>query len=92
MDAEVTSGYGEGELLLETTMERMAEPVTVSDPEIMSGTPCFRGTRVPFQNLIDYLEGGHSIGEFLDQFSTVTREMGVQSLEEAKQSLSARIA
>jgi uncharacterized protein (DUF433 family) len=36
----------------------MAEPVIVTNPEIMSGTPCFRGTRVPFKNLIDYLEGG----------------------------------
>ena len=46
----------------------MAEPVIVIDPEVMSGTPCFRGTRVPFKNLIDYLEGGHSLGEFLRSF------------------------
>jgi len=45
----------------------MVEPVIVADPEIMSGTPCFRGTRVPFKNLIDYLEGGYSPGEFLRQ-------------------------
>ena len=43
----------------------MAEPIIIIDPEIVSGTPCFRGTRVPFKNLIDYLEGGHSLGEFL---------------------------
>ena len=66
--------------------------VIISDPEIMSGTPCFRGTRVPFKNLIDYLEGGHSPGEFLDQFPTVTREMAIQALEEANESLLARIA
>jgi uncharacterized protein (DUF433 family) len=60
----------------------MAEPVIVSDPEVMNGMPCFRGTRVPFKNLIDYLEGGHSLGEFLQQFPTVTREMAVQALEE----------
>jgi uncharacterized protein (DUF433 family) len=71
--------------------EAMVEPVIVSDPDIMSGTPCFRGTRVPFKNLIDYLEGGHSLGEFLRQFPTVTREMAVQALEEAKESLFARI-
>ena len=65
--------------------------VVLSDPEIMSGTPCFRGTRVPFRNLIDYLEGGHSLAEFLEQFPTVTRDMAVQSLEEAKESLLARI-
>ena len=65
----------------------MAEPAIVSDPEIMNGTPCFRGTRVPFKNLIDYLEAGHSLGEFLRQFPTVTRELTAQALEEAKDSL-----
>ena len=70
----------------------MANRVIVIDPDIMNGTPCFRGTRVPFKNLIDYLEGGHSLGEFLQQFPTVTREMAVQALEEAKDSLLARIA
>ena len=64
----------------------------VVDPEVMNGTPCFRGTRVPFKNLIDYLEGGHSLQEFLDQFPTVTREMAVQALEEAKESLLEKIA
>jgi len=70
----------------------MIQPVIVVDPDIMSGMPCFRGTRVPFKNLIDYLEGGHSLGEFLQQFPSVTHEMAVQSLEEAKESLFARIA
>jgi uncharacterized protein (DUF433 family) len=70
----------------------MAQQVIVSDPDVMSGTPCFRGTRVPFKNLIDYLEGGHSLGEFLQQFPTVTRAMAIQALEEAKESLFARIA
>jgi uncharacterized protein (DUF433 family) len=70
----------------------MTQQVIVSDPDVMTGTPCFRGTRVPFKNLIDYLEGGHSLGEFLRQFPTVTHEMAVQGLEEAKESLFARIA
>jgi uncharacterized protein (DUF433 family) len=70
----------------------MAETVIVSDREVMNGTPCFRGTRVPFKNLIDYLEGGHSLGDFLRQFPTVTHEMSIQALEEAKESLFARIA
>jgi uncharacterized protein (DUF433 family) len=70
----------------------MAESAIIIDPDIMNGTPCFRGTRVPFKNLIDYLEGGHSLGEFLRQFPTVTRELTVQALEEAKDSLLARIA
>jgi uncharacterized protein (DUF433 family) len=71
---------------------KMLKPVIVIDSDVMNGTPCFRGTRVPFKNLIDYLEGGHSLGEFLRQFPTVTREMAVQALEEAKESLLARIA
>jgi uncharacterized protein (DUF433 family) len=73
-------------------METMnGERVIVADPNVMSGMPCFRGTRVPFKNLIDYLESGHSLGEFLDQFPTVSRDMAVQALEEAKESLIARI-
>ena len=70
----------------------MCATVIVINPDVLNGTPCFRGTRVPFKNLIDYLEGGHSLGEFLQQFPTVTREMAVQALEEAKDSLVARIA
>jgi uncharacterized protein (DUF433 family) len=67
------------------------ERVIVADPDVMNGTPCFRGTRVPFRNLIDYLEGGHSLSEFLEQFPAVTLDMAVQALEEAKDSLIARI-
>ena len=70
----------------------MAQHVIVSVPDVMNETPCFRGTRVPFKNLIDYLEGGHSLGEFLRQFPTVTHEMAIQALEEAKESLLARIS
>jgi len=70
----------------------MVNSAVVSDPEIMNGTPCFRGTRVPFKNLMDYLEGGHSLGEFLAQFPSVSREQAIQALEEAKDSLLARIA
>ncbi len=54
------------------------------DPEIMSGVPCFAGTRVPIQNLIDYLEGGDSIEQFLDGFPSVSREQVIAFLEEAK--------
>ncbi len=64
----------------------------VSDPDIMNGTPCFRGTRVPVKNLMDYLEGGHSLSEFLNQFPGVSRQDAVQALEEAKESLLARIS
>ena len=54
-------------------------------PEIMSGAPCFSGTRVPIQNLIDYLEGGDSIEEFLDGFPTVSRDQVIAFLEEPKE-------
>ncbi len=65
--------------------------IIIRDPDILRGTPVFRGTRVPFKNLVDYLEGGHTLDEFLRQFPTVTREMAIQALEEAKDSLFARI-
>lgn len=58
--------------------------VIVSDPEILGGTPCFRGTRVPVDSLIDYLEAGDTLDEFLDNFPSVTREAAVAALEEAK--------
>jgi uncharacterized protein (DUF433 family) len=62
----------------------VSQSVVKIDPEIMSGTPCFAGTRVPIQNLIDYLEGGESIEDFLEGFPTVSREQVVAFLEEAK--------
>ena len=52
-----------------------------SDPEIMGGTPVFVGTRVPLQNLVDYLEGGESIEDFLDAFPTVKREQVIAVIE-----------
>ena len=55
-----------------------------SDPEIMSGVPCFQGTRVPAQNLFDYLVGPSSLNEFLADFPTVSREMAVAVIEAAK--------
>ena len=62
-------------------------PVVHSDPEIMGGTPAFVGTRVPVQALIDYLEGGHPLSEFPDDFPTVKREQAIAALEQAKQIL-----
>lgn len=70
----------------------MIEPVIVIDPEIMNGTPSFRGTRVPFKTRIDYLEAGHPLAEFLHQFPAVSRAMAVHALEQARESLLARIA
>ena len=68
----------------------MSKSVVKIDPEIMSGAPCFAGTRVPIQNLIDYLQGGDSIDEFLEDFPTVTRDQVISFLEEAKDSVLAR--
>ncbi len=58
--------------------------VVRSDPDILGGTPVFVGTRVPVQALIDYIEGGHSLTEFLDDFPTVSRKVVVAALEQAK--------
>ena len=69
----------------------MSQSIVKVDPEIMSGTPCFAGTRVPIQHLMDYLEGGDSIDEFLKDFPTVTRVQIVSFLEEAKESVLARV-
>ena len=63
------------------------DSVIVKDPQILGGEPVFRNTRVPFQALIDYLEGGQSLDEFLLDFPTVTRDAAIASLEEAKSSV-----
>jgi len=60
------------------------------DPETMHGAPVFRGTRVPVQTLFEYLEGGETLEDFLVGFPTVSRELAVAALEEAKQLLLAR--
>ncbi len=72
-------------------MVSVIRSVVKIDPEIMSGAPCFAGTRVPIQHLMDYLEGGDSIDEFLEDFPTVSREQIVSFLEEAKTSVLAQI-
>ncbi len=64
--------------------------VVHSDPDILDGTPVFVGTRVPFRNLIDYLERNHSLDEFLDSFPTVSKEQAVAALEAAHEAVSAR--
>jgi uncharacterized protein (DUF433 family) len=56
-------------------------------PNILSGTPVFAGTRVPVQTIIDYLAGGHSLNEFLDDFPTVQREQALELLEQIKRQL-----
>lgn len=66
------------------------ESVIVKNPKILSGTPVFRGTRVPLQLLFDTIERGHTLEEFLEGYPTVTREMAVAALEEAQHLLSSK--
>ena len=65
----------------------MNSRVIHSDPEILSGTPVFVGTRVPAQSLFDYLEGGDTLDEFLRQFPSVRREQAIAALELARDSV-----
>lgn len=66
------------------------EEVIHSDPEILGGTPVFKGTRVPVRNLIDYLEAGDSLDVFLDAFPSVKREQAIAALELAREALIVR--
>jgi uncharacterized protein (DUF433 family) len=59
----------------------------VKDPDILGGEPVFRGTRVPFKILLEYLQGGDNLDDFLEQYPTVSREIAVSALEEARISL-----
>jgi len=59
----------------------MKDPIS-SNPEIMGGTPCLTGTRVPFRTLLDYLEGGNSLDEFLEDFPSVSRDLAVTALQQ----------
>ncbi len=61
--------------------------VVIKDQNILGGEPVFRGTRVPFKVLIDYLEGGETLDQFLEQYPSVSRELAIAALEEARSSL-----
>lgn len=63
------------------------DQVILSDPDVQGGAVVFAGTRVPLKNLIDYLEAGESLEEFLDDFPSVSREQAVAALELAQQAL-----
>lgn len=67
------------------------ESVIVKNPAILSGEPVFRGTRVPFKSLTDYLEHDRSLNEFLEDFPSVSREDAIAALEEARCSLLAAL-
>jgi uncharacterized protein (DUF433 family) len=62
----------------------LPDPLITSSPERLGGTPVFAGTRVPVQGLIDYLDAGHPLDHFLDEFPSVTREHAIAVLELAK--------
>ena len=66
--------------------------VVTSNPQIMHGTPCFAGTRVPVKSLFDHLEGGYNVEYFLMQFPTVSRQQVIAVLEEARQRTEAEAA
>lgn len=68
----------------------MAGVITI-DPDILGGEPVFRGTRVPFKVLLDYLEGGDTLDQFLEQYPSVSRELAVAALEQARLSLVAQL-
>ena len=59
----------------------------IRDPNILGGEPVFRGTRVPFKVLTDYLEGGETLNQFLEQYPSVSRELAIAAIEEARFSL-----
>lgn len=62
-----------------------ANGILVKDSQIMGGIPVFSGTRVPFQSLLDYIEGGQTLDEFLEDFPTVKRDAAIRALEHAKE-------
>lgn len=70
-------------------MSKLPDPLITSDPDRLGGTPVLAGTRTPVQSLIDYLEAGDSLDEFLDPFPAVSREHAVAVLELAKRALTA---
>jgi uncharacterized protein (DUF433 family) len=63
--------------------------LVTADPQVMGGTPCFAGTRVPVRTLLDYLEAGDSMDEFLEGFPTVSRQQVIGFLEIAAQAMAA---
>jgi uncharacterized protein (DUF433 family) len=67
------------------------ENVIVRDPDVLGGVPVFRKTRVPFQALLDYLEQGQTLGDFLNDFPTVSREAAIAALEQARSVLVAHL-
>jgi uncharacterized protein (DUF433 family) len=76
---------------LERRIKEMPASIIISNPAILSGEPVFRGTRVPFKSLTDYLEHERSLSEFLEDFPSVSRADAIAALEEARVSLTATL-
>jgi len=72
-------------------MAAVSENVIIKDPNILGGEPVFRGTRVPFKVLTDYLEGGDTLDQFLEEYPSVSRELAIAAIEEARLSLIAQL-
>jgi uncharacterized protein (DUF433 family) len=63
------------------------QSAVIKDMNILGGEPVFRGTRVPFKILIEYLEGGETLDQFLEQYPSVSRELAIEAIEGARSSL-----
>jgi uncharacterized protein (DUF433 family) len=63
----------------------------IAEPEILGGEPVFRGTRVPFKVLTDYLTGGDTLEQFLEEYPSVTRELAIAAIEEARLTLASQL-
>jgi len=72
-------------------MATVSENVIIKDPNILGGESVFRGTRVPFKVLTDYLEGGDTLDQFLEEYPSVSRELAIAAIEEARLSLIAQL-
>jgi uncharacterized protein (DUF433 family) len=84
LEMNVTSALRDG-------AARNESPVVHGHPEIVSGEPVFVATRVPVRNLLDWIEGGHTLDEFLDNFPSVTRDQAIAFLEQATQAFLSRL-
>jgi uncharacterized protein (DUF433 family) len=71
----------------DVTQATMSERIVTIDPDVMGGTPVFAGTRVPVRTLLDYLEGGETIDQFLEGFPSVSREQVIAFLEAASRQI-----
>jgi uncharacterized protein (DUF433 family) len=72
-------------------MATVSENAIIKNPNILGGEPVFRGTRVPFKVLTDYLEGGDTLDQFLEEYPSVSRELAIAAIEEARLSLIAQL-